>query len=266
MCGTGCAGSFASGTRITLTPAAGPNAAFIGWSGLCYSQATCAFTVATDTLITAQFVSTLAPPASDAAKDVAAPAADTNTDISPITIGVATSSSSTGDGTGQGIVTGGDSGSGAGHIFIAAIQIAGASSSNDFVKLYDPTGTAIDMSGWRLRKKSQTGAGYSLKPFPAGSTIAAGQMFVWANSAGGFSEMIGANASSAETLAADNSVALMDSAGNVVDAVAWGTGSDQYGEGPPYPTDPAAGQVLVRATSNGAMADTDNNASDFTLQ
>jgi hypothetical protein len=153
-----------------------------------------------------------------------------------------------------------------GHVLIAAVQIAGASSSNDFVKLYNPTAAAIDMSGWKLHKKSSTGTDYSLKVFPAGSVIAAGQSFVWANSEDGFSETVAANVSSTETLAADNSVALMDAAGNIVDAVAWGTGASQYGEGPPYPTSPGANQLLSRRSSDGVMGDTDNNSNDFTIQ
>jgi hypothetical protein len=152
------------------------------------------------------------------------------------------------------------------HVLIAAVQIAGASSSNDLLRLYNPTAAAIDMSGWKLHKKSSTGTDYSLKVFPAGSVIGAGQLFVWANSSDGFSETVSANVSSTETLAADNSVALMDAAGTIVDAVAWGTGASQYGEGPPYPTSPGANQLLSRRSSDGVMADTDDNNNDFALQ
>jgi hypothetical protein len=152
------------------------------------------------------------------------------------------------------------------HILIAAVQIAGAASGNDLVKLYNPTAAAIDMSGWKLHKRSSTGADYSLKAFPTGSVIGAGQSFVWANSDDGFSDAVSANVSSTETLAADNSVALMDAAGTIVDAVAWGTGTNQYGEGPPYPTSPGANQLLSRRSSDGVMADTDNNSNDFTIQ
>ena len=152
------------------------------------------------------------------------------------------------------------------HVLIAVVQITGASSSNDLVKLYNPTEGAIDVSGWKLHKKSQTGTDYSLKEFPAGSMIEAGQSFVWANSVGGFSETADANVSSTETLAANNSIAIIDTTGTIIDAVAWGTGSSQYGEGPPYPTSPGAGQALTRRSSNGMMVNTDNNINDFTLQ
>ncbi|HEY5220920.1 MAG TPA: lamin tail domain-containing protein [Candidatus Paceibacterota bacterium] len=151
-------------------------------------------------------------------------------------------------------------------VLIAAVQTAGASSSNDFIRLYNPTASAIDMSGWKLHKRSSTGTDYSIKVFPTGSAVAAGQSFTWANSTDGFSETIGANVSSTETLAADNSVALMDATGNIIDAVAWGTGTDQYGEGPPYPTSPDANQLLSRRSSGGVMVDTDNNTNDFILQ
>ena len=276
-CGASCAGSFASGTQITLTPAAGPNTVFSGWSGLCYGKTVCSFTIAANTSLTAEFRSTLA---------LTTASGGAENDVSPLSTGVVTSTTSAsttdagGDGEDNGtvatstdnansngaIASTGTGASSANHILIAAVQIAAASSSNDLVKLYNPTASAVDMSGWKLHKKSQTGADYSLKEFPTGSVIAAGQSFVWANSTGGFSETVGANISSTETLAADNSVALMDAAGSIVDAVAWGTGASQYGEGPPYPTDPGANQLLARRSSNGVMVDTDNNTNDFIIQ
>jgi hypothetical protein len=117
-----------------------------------------------------------------------------------------------------------------------------------------------------LRKRSQSGADYSLRVIPADMTSEPGQYFAWANSAGGFAASIDANVSSTETLAGDNSVALMDADGNIVDALAWGTGTGQYSEGSPYPDNPAAGQVLVRKMAGGVPADTGNNADDFVLQ
>jgi hypothetical protein len=150
-------------------------------------------------------------------------------------------------------------------VLIAAIQIAGASTTNDFVKLFNPGTGTVDMSGWKLRKKASTGSDQSLRQFPDGSVIAPHGYFAWANSDGGFSGSLGADVSSTATLAADNSVALFDASGTMMDAVAWGTGVDQYVEGCPYPTDPVAGQVLRRMFSGGAIVDTDNNADDFTL-
>jgi hypothetical protein len=151
------------------------------------------------------------------------------------------------------------------HIVIAQIQIAGSSSANDFVKLYNPTAAALDMSGWKLRKKSSSGTDASVKVFGPGSMIGPGAYFTWANSSNGFALSIGADVSSTETLAADNSVALMDASGTIIDEVAWGTGASQYVEGNAFPTDPAADQILERAFDDGVVSDSDDNAADFTL-
>ena len=156
--------------------------------------------------------------------------------------------------------------SGPAHLLIADVQIAGASSSNDLVKIYNPTGASVDLSGWKLHKRSSTGTDYSLKTFPQGIIITPGEYLVWANGSGGFADVIGANVSSTETLSADNSVALIDANGGTVDAVAWGMGTGQYVEGLAFPTSPAAGQMLSRRIVGGVMSDTDSNADDFQLQ
>ena len=90
----------------------------------------------------------------------------------------------------------------------------------------------VDLSGWKLRKKSSTGTDSSLREFLKGSAIAPSGYFVWASSVNSFAQSITADASSTGTLAANNSVALFDGSGAQVDAVAWGTGTNQYVEGP----------------------------------
>ena len=146
------------------------------------------------------------------------------------------------------------------------VQIAGVSSANDFVKIFNPGADTVDVSGWKLRKKSKTGTDYSLRTFPDGSAVAANGSFTWANAEDGFGDSLHANVTSTATLAADNSVALLDAAGDVVDAVAWGEGTDQYVEAAAYPTNPEAGQILMRKTADGAPIDTNDNTSDFTIQ
>jgi Lamin Tail Domain/Divergent InlB B-repeat domain len=272
VCAASCTGSYASGTQVTLTPIAGKNAAFDGWSGLCYGQTTCSFVMSATTSITADFRSMLAVSSTEdsasgdenASSDAASTTAvsstsDANTSNDTSSQSPSPSSTSTNNGTTS-------PNSSLTPVLIESVQISGASSSNDLVRLYNPNSTAIDMSGWKLHKKSQTGTDYSLKVFPTGSVIGAAGTFIWANATGGFSETVGANVSSTETLSADNSVALMDASGSIIDAVAWGTGTSQYGEGSPYPASPGANQVLTRQSSGGVLVNTENNASDFTLQ
>jgi hypothetical protein len=151
------------------------------------------------------------------------------------------------------------------HIVIAQIQIAGTSAANDFIKLYNPTAAAIDISGWKLRKKTSGGTDVSLKVLSGSSAIGPGGYFTWANSANSFAMSVGADVSSSETLAADNSIALINVSGTIIDEVAWGTGTSQYGEGNTFPTNPVANQILERIFVNGAIGDSDDNVSDFTI-
>jgi hypothetical protein len=268
-CVAECVGNYASGTKITLSVIPAASTAFVGWSGTCYGQTKCALTLAGDVDVTAQIRSTLALP-------IVTDSGDTDvvntTDMASSTLDTAdinvstTTSSTTADSTPAPVVSSEAPSVPSTHPLIAAIQIAGAAASDDLVKIYNPTTAPVDMSGWKLHKKSSSGADYSIREFPANTTIAPQHYFVWANSADGFAASVGADISSTQTLAADNSIALIDTSGAIVDAVAWGTGTGQYGEGPPFPTDPGPGQTLVRRTSGGAMVDTENNANDFMLQ
>jgi hypothetical protein len=155
------------------------------------------------------------------------------------------------------------------HIVIAAVQITGGTglSSNDFVKLLNPTANAIDIGGWKLRKRAQTGSESSVRVFAAGHLIPAGGYFTWANSGEGFAASLGANESSTQTIAANNSIAFLNPDGAVVDALAWGEGhTNPFIEGAAYATNPEGGQKLTRKAVSGAVQDTDNNAADFEMQ
>jgi hypothetical protein len=234
VCGFNCDASYASGTTVTFLATPEEKSIFKNWSGACagVTSTMCSLTVLGSAGVTAEFDSI---------------ATSSDSEVSSLTdISAPTSS--------------------IGHLMISAVQVSGASSSNDFVKIYNPTQEQIDISGWKLHKKSSTGTDYSLKTFTASSSIAAGGTFIWANSSGGFAGSINADVASTETLSADNSVALIDGIGAVVDAVAWGNGTGQYVEGNAYPTSPGSGQVLVRKAASGIFADTNNNADDFEIE
>jgi hypothetical protein len=253
--GSNCSAEFAQGTVLTLTATPGKNAAFAGWSGGCSGSSKCTFTVGGMVSVGATFKSGL----NDAQSELLADANSTDLNSTAPVLSVASDTVSSSDAV---AVLPSPT---LAHLLIAQIQIAGVSSANDFVKIYNPTASAVDLGGWKLRKKSSTGSDYSLREFPKETSIGAGSYFVWANSSGGFAQSIGADASSSETLSADNSVALFDTSGVLVDAVAWGKGTGQYVEGSPYPTNPVASQVLGRKSAGGSPVDTDNNAEDFIL-
>ena len=270
--GTGmCLWNFPAGKKMKLHASHDGASSFGGWSGACAgTTATCTVTVRGAADVTATFWAkdipdqsaslpppvvaphpiTVVPPVS--LPVIVSTSLDTTSSV-PVAPDAATSTVATTTGSLD-------------HIVITVIQIAGTASTNDFVKLRNVTGHAVDMSGWRLRKKSGTGVDASIKVFAAGTSLAVADDFIWANSTGGFSDSIGADAASTQTLAADNSVGLFDANGILVDAVAWGTGIDQYGEGPPFSDNPAVGQLLTRRTgADGIVVDSRNNANDFIL-
>jgi hypothetical protein len=253
---------------VTLRATHDALSGFGGWTGACSGlAAACVLTVGGPMTVTVAFKLAAMASISGTAAPIALESAVAQT------TGLAPDDTSTFDlGTGSSSVDADMTASSAaeiskaaavGHMVIMEIQIAGDTSDNDFVRLANPTGGTVDMSGWKLHKRSKSGADYSLKTFAKGTAITAGGTLLWANSENGFADLMGADVSSTQTLAPDNSVALLDVAGNVVDAVAWGNGASQYGEGPPFPTDPGANQVLARRAADGTDIDTDDNATDF---
>ncbi len=268
VCKKSCVHEYAAGTTVALTAVPSSGTTFIGWSGGCSGTEACSFAINGMVSVTANFrLNADALLVTDDNVQV-----DAMNVVATTSIGNATTSVSDVTGTADMVDQASPSSSpplpasaSVNHPVIAEIQIAGAVAGDDFVKIYNPTPVALDIGGWKLRKKSSTGSDASLREFPVGSTIASDARFTWASDAAGFAQSIGADVSSTETLSASNSVALFDASGTQIDAVAWGTGTNQYVEGSPYPQNPVANQVLRRKFAGGMVVDTDNNSNDFTL-
>ncbi len=145
-------------------------------------------------------------------------------------------------------------------IIISVVQISGVASDDDRITLYNPGADAVDVNGWKLRKRTKSGAESSVRVL-AGE-IAGGSSFVWANA----KYPTGADVTSTQTLSADGSVALFGPDDSLVDALAWGSGhTAPFVEGEPYPGNPEPGQVLGRRQWVSGPMDTGNNAQDFDL-
>lgn len=151
------------------------------------------------------------------------------------------------------------------HFLIVEVQISGDISSNDFIKIYNPTDQDLDISGYRLKKRASTGSESSIRVFPKGSLIGAKNYFLWVNSKENFYLTLGANVWSTATLAKNNSIALFNQEEKIIDALAWGKSQKPLFEGSLFSENPEANQKLKRKQVEGIYQDTNNNAQDFYL-
>ncbi len=156
-------------------------------------------------------------------------------------------------------------------LLIVEVQIAGDSVDNDFIKIYNLSSHDLDIKGYKLRKKSSDGKEYSITTIGTNpknfrnTVIPAKGYFIWANSKNDFYLAARADVWSSATLAKNNSIALLNPEGIILDALTWGENQNPFVRGIFYPENPGANQQLKRKLSNGTYQDTNNNSQDFYL-
>lgn len=149
-----------------------------------------------------------------------------------------------------------------GKVIVSEIAVAGISTSDEFIELYNPNATPIDLTGWAVKKKSESGTEYSLVATSrlAGKNIPARGYFLLANEEGykgtAVPDVVWPKSNN---IAANNTVILSDAAGVVSDKVGFGSAVDY--ETNPVAQNPDVGRSISRTSEN----DTDNNAADFAL-
>lgn len=146
-------------------------------------------------------------------------------------------------------------------IVINEIQAEGADDEKqEFVELYNPTDTDIDLTGWYLQRKTAEGEdfiSYAPSTLFNGKTIAAKDYFVIARE-GYFADT--ADVFTTNPLTDSNTLVLKRKGSSVADKVGWGNAQDF--ETAPAAA-PAAGQSIERKV---AGQDTDNNFADFVVR
>ena len=168
------------------------------------------------------------------------------------------------------------------HVVVSEVQLTGGTgkTEEDFIELYNPTNQIVDLSGWKLKKRTKTGSEGPLGTFDSGLTIPARGFFLWANSKDGFADRIGADIARSYSVAANNSIALLDVADTVIDAVAWGSDLvNPFVEGSSLTAALEANQSYERKAWNGGCVsaqdvgellgngcDTGNNGNDFSVR
>ncbi len=169
------------------------------------------------------------------------------------------------------------------HIVISEIQLRGVQPNDEFIELYNPTDVDVDISGWRLAKKTATESAtpQTLVNSLAG-TIPAKGFFLIANPA--FTTIPALPdqwySASSSSIAGNNTILLFSDAGQtLVDKVGLGTAADKETQTIANPEDSGSieRKALINSTADsmdisgtdehkGNGWDSDNNANDFVLK
>jgi hypothetical protein len=153
-----------------------------------------------------------------------------------------------------------------GHLVVSELMTGGASASDEFIELYNPTAATLPLEGLEVVYVTASGATVTRKA--AWSTgapgVPGGAHLLIANGAGVFAAI--GDATYASGLAATGgSVALrVQGAATAIDALGWGNATSAWLESRPAPA-PAAGSSIERLPggSSGSGQDTDDNLVDF---
>jgi endonuclease G len=151
----------------------------------------------------------------------------------------------------------------------------GATFTNDYIELYNPTGISFNLAGWSLQYASAAGTSWTNKQ-PLGGTIAPGEYFLVALASGGangsplpvsanISGDINMSATTGKVALVSNAVSLSGSCPNgsdpdIVDFVGYGSSASCFEGGTRAPA-PSNTNALFRKL-NGAQ-DTNQNGADF---
>lgn len=148
------------------------------------------------------------------------------------------------------------------HPVISQIQAAGSdigTSDQEFVELFNPTSNSVDLTGWRLRVTS--GSGANLVASMSGSISAHSYRLIGSTDyPGTVDDRYSATTSS---FTANSTIVLYSDAGTtIVDKVGMGTATDVETSAAPAPT--SGGSIQRKLDDiNGHGQDTDNNSTDF---
>lgn len=150
------------------------------------------------------------------------------------------------------------------NLLITEVRLADEIASNSFIKIFNPSEIDIDISNFRIRRKSSTGREYSVRVFPRDSFISSQDYFIWANSQNDYHISLGADVYSTASLSDNNSIALFSGEGDLIDSLAWGSGENQFVSGEPFPYNPPNKESIKRI-KNGEYQNSKDNSLDFYL-
>jgi hypothetical protein len=161
------------------------------------------------------------------------------------------------------------------HIVISEFRTLGPNGADDeFVELYNPTGAAINIGGWLIRKSSScsttTGTTVqTLLTISSGTVLQPGQHFLAAakdpNNPNATS-ITGADQTFLPGIADDGGLGLVNSLGTVIDKVGMCAGTYYHENNFLQPLQGTSDQTYERKPGGATSCyDTDDNASDFKI-
>ena len=166
-------------------------------------------------------------------------------------------------------------------ILISEIQIIGATANDEFVELYNPNDFNVDLTGYKLKRATNTGNEELLVAANHfnGKSIKSKGFFLLAHPDYTGSVIPDIQWPQSYKLAGNNSLILYNSENKIVDKVGWENA--QVFETSPYPKNPGPNQSLERKAFASSTAesmttgkhkdqgngyDSDNNSNDFILR
>ena len=153
------------------------------------------------------------------------------------------------------------------NLVISEFRTRGPNGTNDeFIELFNPSGAAVNIGGWKIRESSGCGTTISnLITVATGVVIKPGGHFLVASDSSSLT--ITADQTFSTSIADDGGIALVDADGDVIDRVGMCL-STQYREGTPLtPLSGSSDQSYARNPIGVASGcyDVNNNAADFSL-
>ena len=151
------------------------------------------------------------------------------------------------------------------HVVISEFRSQGPFGADDeFIELYNPTGAAVNIGGWIIKRSSPCGtSSYTLFSITSGTILQAGQHFLAATTA---SHIPSPDQNFSPAITDDGGLALVNASGSVVDQVGMCI-STLYREGTNLvPLSGNTNQSYERRPGGStACYDLDNNVADFVL-
>lgn len=107
------------------------------------------------------------------------------------------------------------------EVIINEVQIQGGSVDDEFIEILNRSAVMIDISGWKIQKKTPSGTASSVKSLKGECvSLPPGTHYLWANSKGTYAPI--ADATTTASLAKNNVFELLDADGNLRDSLPWG--------------------------------------------